>query len=114
MNNTGIELIAAERKRQIEKEGWSITHDQEHLNNELAWAAVCYAAPAEIRALQFLPIVPTARWEDPWPWGEQWDKRGKHNYLRRLQIAGALIAAEIDRIILSEENVAKEIIAKGN
>jgi len=51
---------------------------------------------------------------DPWPWFDEvevtrygdglttqvpaWDKRKKHNKLRRLVIAGALIAAEIDRL----------------
>jgi hypothetical protein len=52
---------------------------------------------------------------DPWPWFDEvpetryaddnswrrvkvWDKREKHDRMRRLEIAGALIAAEIDRL----------------
>lgn len=43
---TGVDLIAAERKRQIEKEGWTLQHDRdEHTGGELALAACCYAAP---------------------------------------------------------------------
>ena len=38
----GTELISEERKRQIEKEGWSLEHDQLHNNEELPQAAECY------------------------------------------------------------------------
>jgi hypothetical protein len=31
----GIERIAAERQRQIEKEGWTPAHDDQHRNDEL-------------------------------------------------------------------------------
>jgi hypothetical protein len=43
---TGIELIAAERKRQIEAKGWTYEHDDAHEEGELIAAAVCYAAEA--------------------------------------------------------------------
>jgi hypothetical protein len=36
---------------------------------------------------------------DAWPWSRNWDKRDKHSRTRRLEIAGALIAAEIDRLV---------------
>jgi hypothetical protein len=39
----GIEAIAAERRRQIEAEGWSAAHDDQHVNGELAGAAAAYA-----------------------------------------------------------------------
>ena len=42
---TGIKLIAKERKRQIEKEGWSAEHDSQHKDGEIAIAASCYAMP---------------------------------------------------------------------
>jgi hypothetical protein len=45
---TGIELIAEERKRQIEVEGWTAEHDDEHTDGELALAAVCYATPIKL------------------------------------------------------------------
>jgi hypothetical protein len=38
---TGIELIAAERKRQVEKEGYTAKHDSQWVKGELAGAAVC-------------------------------------------------------------------------
>jgi len=98
----GIELIAQERQRQIEKEGWTPEHDDQHVNGELAIAACCYATPIEIRAR--LPVCEPGdvftklAWRDPWPWEAEWDKRETHDRLRSLIIAGALIAAEIDRL----------------
>lgn len=102
---SGVDRIAAERKRQIEQENWTAEHDQEHKYNELALAAVCYASPVPVRVKlkvstgrgQYFPEFRT-QWVDPWPWGPEWDKREQHDYLRRLEIAGALIAAEIDRL----------------
>ncbi len=40
----GAERIAAERKRQIEVEGWTPEHDRQHSSGDLARAASCYAA----------------------------------------------------------------------
>jgi hypothetical protein len=36
--------VLAERKRQVEAEGWTIEHDDRHPDGELAVAAACYAA----------------------------------------------------------------------
>ena len=111
---SGAELIAFERKRQVEAEGWTPEHDDEHCNGEMALAAACYATPIPIQAEMAVEtpcgcrsvdecyhnwLGPSGReWKDPWPWDEKWDKRGKHERLRQLVIAGALIAAEIDRL----------------
>lgn len=89
---TGIELIAEERQRQIEKEGWTPEHDAEHTNNELALAAICYTAPEFVRK--------SGRWYDInlWPWSQSYWKPTPKNRIRELTKAGALIAAEIDRL----------------
>lgn len=42
MSNEAKELIQAERQRQIEKEGWTIEHDDEHNRGQLERAADCY------------------------------------------------------------------------
>lgn len=112
MVKLGQVLIAEERNRQIDQEGWDAEHDDNHEEGELALAAICYASPVPIfikeehgRGIGFI---------DPWPWFDTvevtryndglttrvpaWDKRKKHSKLRRLVIAGALIAAEIDRL----------------
>lgn len=82
----GAEIIAAERKRQIEQEGWSEEHDDAHKWGELAWAATCYAMPPlDGRGLN-------------WPWDRKWWKPTPDDRIRELAKAGALIAAEIDRL----------------
>lgn len=80
-----IEEIAAERQRQIDGEGWTTEHDDEHSRGEMANAAACYAA-AEI----------TAPCAGLWPWPDSWWKPKSRR--RDLIRAGALIVAEIERL----------------
>ncbi len=94
----GVQAIAFERSRQITSEGWSEAHDDQHQPGQIARAAICYAAPKPVYELDLSDTRATARFSDPWPWAQEWDKRKRFNYRRRLIIAGALIAAEIDRI----------------
>lgn len=106
----GAELIAKERQRQIDEEGWTAEHDDEHSNDEIALAATCYAAPEKIYRMVRMISGGNAKKElgvsfvDPWPWHPQWDGRDKHDRIRQLEIAGALCAAEIDRLQRSEES----------
>lgn len=81
--------VAAERRRQIEAEGWTPEHDDEHSNGEMALAAACYARHA-ICPPQLSDVPAT------WPWGASWWKPGDPR--RMLVKAGALILAEIDRL----------------
>lgn len=86
---TGIELIAEERQRQVEVEGWTPEHDAEHTDDELAKVAAVYAAPGRLRSRVRI-------------WPEDWDfKPTPNDRIRELQKAGALIAAEIDRLLNS-------------
>ena len=102
---TGIERIAAERQRQVDKEGWDAQHDAKHHRGSLARAAVCYAAAAVRMPIQAVSTSPfdsrALAYNDPWPWETKWDKRKKHTPMRMLEIAGALLAAEIDRRLAS-------------
>lgn len=99
----GAERIAAERKRQIEDEGWTPEHDDGHGSGEMAIAAACYAVYGvrDTREPDFFVYVADVYEADAWPWSPEWDKRDKHGRIRRLEIAGALIAAEIDRLLRS-------------
>ncbi len=94
---TGIELIAAERQRQIEQEGWTEEHDCQHENGELAKAAALYAIPDDDR---YIDTHEGSSYilETLWPWHPDWWKPTPDNRIRELQKAGALIAAEIDRL----------------
>lgn len=86
----GATLIAEERQRQIAQEGWTAEHDDQWADGQLADAAGCYA----------LEDNPNADIDAIWPWDAQWwkPKDRKRNLIR----AGALIAAEIDRLQRAE------------
>lgn len=88
----GVSLIAAERRRQIEVEGWSPEHDDVHSDGSLVMAAVCYAWWDHFE----LPDDGEKRVPANWPWAASWWKPSTP--LRDLVKAGALIAAEIDRL----------------
>lgn len=92
----GVALIASERRRQIESEGWTPSHDDEHALNELATAAACYAAPDTCGYVDDGGTRPRMAILAHWPWSSHWWKPGGR--LRELAKAGALIAAEIDRL----------------
>ena len=103
---TGIEIITAERARQAAPkaeggESWSAKHDATHVCGELACAASCYAmaAHAKIYAAKNGRIVDMAKIMPPpqWPWAPEWWKMS-NDPIRMLAKAGALIAAEIDRL----------------
>lgn len=89
---TGVELIAEERKRQIEKEGWSAKHDATHKYGELAIAGAVYA----VHCTDANVDNPTSNSFHGWPWDDQSFKPGDD--IPNLVKAGALIAAEIDRL----------------
>ena len=84
----GTESIAAERRRQIEIEGWTPESDDAYVGGELAIAAACYVdGPGKVDQNTAPPR---------WPWLPIWWKpRTRREDLVR---AGALIAAEIDRL----------------
>ena len=96
---TGIELIAAERDRQLGLLGYGAEHDQGHEDDALAKAGAWYALDAKTRAQIQLQNDP--RFDAPnldiWPDGVRF--RGNPSRIRELQKAGALIAAEIDRLL---------------
>lgn len=96
---SGIDDIAAERKRQIEQEGWTPDHDDEYVKAEMAIAAISYAviACSGIRIIEHTPDAYKAcRPPTYWPWSRS---RWKPTDPRRdLVKSGALIAAEIDRL----------------
>lgn len=92
---TGIELITEERARQISSEGWTAAHDAEHSRGEINQAAQCYAVAAELQTNNVGDRVQDT--PDGWPWDCEWWKPSD-DPVRNLVKAGALIAAEIDRI----------------
>jgi hypothetical protein len=118
----GVELIAAERIRQIENERFDSRHDDDHFHKdgELARAAVAYAAPEPVFTKQV--VYDDEVFADVWPedWSSEYDKRKRNakgvlspsrrsrkEMIRDLVKSGALIAAEIDRLLRLEQKKSK-------
>jgi hypothetical protein len=109
----GVELIAAERKRQVEAEGYTAAHDDAHVNSEIALAGACYAIPdgddrAELIEFPSHTTIDGMRIAPLWPWAHRWYKRTPLDRVRELVKAGALIAAEIDRLQRAVEEVESD------
>ena len=103
---SGIDRIRIERRRQRSRkpggEFYSLEHDDEHNSEEIACAAAVYAMPPEFRRLnQHLVEVLM-----PFDW---YLKLESGDRIRELVKAGALIAAEIDRL----ERLSASAIARG-
>ena len=94
---TGVELITNERVRQISVEGWSALHDAEHTRGELSAAAASYAMAASAQVLHGRETMTDIMPPSQWPWSVGWWKLS-NDPIRTLTKAGALIAAEIDRL----------------
>ena len=85
MKKTGIELISEERQEQIEKHGWDLKHDELYTNEELLKAA--------------LFCINQKIFEWPFFWTMKFrTKICNKSRIDQLKVAGALIAAEIDRL----------------
>lgn len=132
---TGAELIAAERRRQVDEKGRTPEHDAQHTDGELAAGAVAYAERPGCRQLVRLvqdpadgdwyydnqharstcgprctcakrgipEDAPTADVPDNWPFEPPSWKPCPDDRVRELVKAGALIAAEIDRLLAERQ-----------
>ena len=99
---SGAQLIANERDRQIKIKGF--TNDDHHTLGELSSAAGAYllVASAEVRGSQasewpWEMVCSSSELMLSWPWRKTFWKPSD-DPIRNLVKAGALIAAEIDRL----------------
>lgn len=90
---SALAAVAVERKRQIDEEGWTPEHDDQHANGELAMAAACYAYEAGLPESERDFRNPSP---DFWPWDEDWWKPSYR--LRGLVKAYALLLSEMERL----------------
>ncbi len=81
---TGIELITKEREEQIKKHGYTQEHDDQHKDGALINAAI-------------FAITLRGEWRQK-GWEIFEAKMLEKSYDKRIIVAGALIAAEIDRL----------------
>lgn len=96
MRMTGVDLISRERREQIEKHKWD---DKGHKNGELVQAALFALDPMKFD------------WPDGWNYDNMLKIKEKA-FVNRLAIAGALLAAEYDRIMQAIEDGPDESLPK--
>lgn len=86
---TGLDLVAQERKEQIEKHGYTIVNDQQYQNNELVKAALFCTAPQVFEWPQF--------------WSTKFRYKIEHkSRIQQLVCAASFLIAEIDRELNSD------------
>jgi len=104
---TGIELIAIERQEQIEKHGRTIESDmQTNKAHQLTEAAAVLCTE-----MARSPKKRFAMFPDDWD-SEICLKMCKKSRKKRLIIAGALIAAELDKIFEMEQKAYNDNLKK--
>lgn len=94
---TALRMVVSERERQTGTEGFTTERDDGYIQGELARAAAAYATPRGFRRLQEDQRTPVA-----WPWAPGWWKpatQTTEGRLRELAKAGALILAEMERLM---------------
>ncbi len=103
LDQDGVALIAKERKRQVKVERFIPERDAFWKHGELAILAALYALPTACRTIQFEHVDYQLK-DYLWPGAldQKWWKPAEGNSfdgrIRELEKAGALIAAEIDRL----------------
>lgn len=101
---THVQEIHAERKRQIEVEGWTPDHDDKHDDAQMLRAAVIYyhhaTRPADWPLALRADGAPLG-----WPWNAKWWKPKEPR--RNLIIAGGLCIAERERILRQHDRLTK-------
>lgn len=98
VDRTAINMIHAERRRQIERLGYMPSMDIRYFDGQLSKAASAYAMPPEERVV--FGGIPDA-WPEDWK-EESWKPESR---IRELVKAGALICAEIDRLKSMEDYI---------
>ncbi|WEM00055.1 hypothetical protein [Delftia tsuruhatensis] len=110
--------VLAERRRQVEAEGWTPEHDDQHDEGEMCFAAAGYAAVASdnLQAIsrdidRDLTLDDNVYPPTNYPWPRSWEFK-PCTPRRALVKSGALILAEIERIDRCSP-VAAQAAAKG-
>lgn len=115
---TAIELISEERKRQIEKEGWSHGHDDLHVSMDLAVAGAAYAlncAGEHTGQDESWKKYYLDGCEQFWPFDtEDFFKPTPDDPIRQLTKAAALIVAEIERLQRAKKPLNEKILNASN
>lgn len=104
-HRTASSLTYDERKRQIQKEGWTTEHDDMHQEGELCRAALCYAQSSVERDLPGGDIDLKTALPYNWPFESDSWKPSPEDRAKELIKSGALYRAEIERLTRCLEKV---------
>jgi hypothetical protein len=108
MKSPGVEAIQKERDRQVDQIRYTPARDDQYIDHALAWAAVSYASPFRDEDPHpfwpwhenvWRPGLAAGDWERLPPDAHKWSQEQRDARIRELTKAGALIAAEIDRLM---------------
>lgn len=88
-----LNLVKAEREKQINKHGYTPEHDDKHWDGSIADAAACYANTINSND-ELIPF---------WPWEPEYFKKEEHSRKKQLVIASSLIMAEYERLVREEQ-----------
>jgi hypothetical protein len=103
---TGIKLIAIERKEQIKKHKRTVLKDACFNTSKQLSSAAGSLIFENTKDYDFAESIRKLTIPEGWD-KEIWHKMASKTYLERLIIAGALIAAEIDRLLYKEKAEAE-------
>jgi hypothetical protein len=92
----GLMAIATERDHQYVKHGYKEDHDDVHRDGSLAKAAKCYLDTAVVQIAAEQETIPPCYSHKDWPWEPV--EFHPETSVENLTKAGALIAAELDRL----------------
>lgn len=100
--STAFNMIQAERRRQVMEKGYTIEHDDSHVNDELAALACFYVMPPAAREWDATETGYGATWgEAILP--HNWSARGREDRIQELAIAGAVLVAELSRLLRARD-----------
>lgn len=103
----GVLRIFEERLEQVKKHGYDAGHDDAHKHGELEDAARCVLRGIDVPSTAIdRAHIRTVEVPREWPWEpESYRKIMNHDRIGRLAIAGALIAAAIERAMRNSDVV---------
>jgi hypothetical protein len=117
MSTEGVELIDKERFRQVMVEGFLEPHDDLYIESQLSMAAESYILVSNYLCNTdcIIPLAINSVIEQPpsfWPWDKSWWKPSE-DPIKNLVKAGALIAAEIDRLLRKNKKKQSALKTEG-
>lgn len=96
-----LNLVKAERQKQINKHGYTPEHDDEHTDGSIADAGACYGANSD-NLWAFGEYGQTGL-KEVWAWDYEFFKKEDHDRKQQLIIGAAFYMAEYERIVRAEQ-----------